>query len=181
MPNMDDFDRSVAFVLERETVFEPGARGDWSRAIATQEKNDRGGLTKFGIDQRSHPNVDINSLTLQQAKDIYKLSYWFPGRCDRMPWPICLAHLDACVNLGTGQAAKILQRIVGASPDGQVGPKTLAALASLLETELPTAVAMRLALARGPVYRKIVEADSSQSRFLKGWLNRVEKLTQQLC
>jgi lysozyme family protein len=58
-----------------------------------------------------------------------------------MPWPVSLVHFDACVNMGVTQAARFLQRSVGAEPDGRIGPKTLEALRALLERETPLAVA----------------------------------------
>jgi lysozyme family protein len=80
------------------------------------------------------------------------------------------------VNTGVTQAARFLQRSVGAEPDGRIGPKTLEALRALLERETPLAVAERLVRRREPFYRRLAEADPTQNRFLQGWLNRVEKL-----
>jgi lysozyme family protein len=89
---------------------------------------------------------------------------------------VSLVHFDACVNTGVTQAARFLQRSVGAEPDGRIGPKTLEAFRSLLTRETPLAVAERLLLRRGPFYRRLVQVDPSQKRFLQGWLSRVEKL-----
>jgi len=80
------------------------------------------------------------------------------------------------VNTGVTQAARFLQRSVGADPDGRIGPKTLEALRSLLTRETPLAVAERLLLRREPFYRRLAQVDPSQTRFLQGWLNRVAKL-----
>ena len=104
----------------------------------------------------------------------------FVGDCDRLPWPVSLVHFDACVNTGVTQAARFLQRSVGADPDGRIGPKTLEALRSLLTRETPLAVAERLLLKREPFYRRLVQVDPSQKRFLQGWLNRVSSLKKAL-
>jgi hypothetical protein len=69
--------------------------------------------------------------------DIYLHDYWLAGRCDRMPWPVSLAHFDACVNTGVTQAAKFLQRTVSTRDDGLIGPLTLGALKLVLEREVP--------------------------------------------
>ena len=92
------------------------------------------------------------------------------------PWPVSLVHFDACVTTGVTQAARFLQRSVGAEPDGRIGPKTLEALRALLERETPLAVAERLVNRREPFYRRLAQVDPTQNRFLQGWLNRVEKL-----
>jgi lysozyme family protein len=93
-----------------------------------------------------------------------------------MPWPVSLAHFDACVNVGVGQAAKFLQRAVGTREDGVVGPLTLRVLTSALERESPGALAARLARQRIPFYRELAKRDPKQRVFLHGWLNRVEAL-----
>ena len=40
------------------------------------DPKDPGGETNFGIAKRSHPDVDIENLTEDEAKDIYKEHYW---------------------------------------------------------------------------------------------------------
>ncbi len=90
-----------------------------------------------------------------------------------MPWPVSLAHFDACVNTGVAQGAKFLQRTVGTRDDGMVGPLTLGALTAALERESPGALAVRLARQRIPFYRDLAMHDPEQRVFLKGWLNRV--------
>ena len=42
----------------------------------TDNPKDPGGLTKFGISQRSYPDIDIRNLTLDQAKAIYLRDFW---------------------------------------------------------------------------------------------------------
>ena len=109
-------------------------------------------------------------------REIYWSEYWLAGRCDRMPWPLCLAHFDACVNVGVGQAAKFLQRALGCKDDGAIGPRTLAALRGALENGFANAIAERLVEQREPFYRRLTSNEASQQRFLEGWLNRVENL-----
>ena len=44
------------------------------------DPDDLGGTTNYGISQAAHPEVDIASLTLEDAKYIYLSDYWIPGR-----------------------------------------------------------------------------------------------------
>lgn len=111
-----------------------------------------------------------------EVADIYLNDYWLAGRFDRMPWPVSLAHFDACVNTGVAQAAKFLQRTVGTCDDGVVGPLTLAALTCALERESPGALAARVARQRIPFYRELAKRAPEQRVFLSGWLNRVKLL-----
>jgi lysozyme family protein len=62
------------------------------------------------------------------AKAIYKKSYWDKVQADSLPPIVRYAVFDAAVNSGVGASVKWLQQSVGATPDGVLGPKTLAAL-----------------------------------------------------
>ena len=170
--SMTPFQRALAFVLKVEGGY-------------TNDPVDRGGATNKGILQRVYDiyrkaeglrPADVRHILNIEVEEIYRDAYWLEGDCDRLPWPVSLVHFDACVNTGVTQAARFLQRSVGAEPDGRIGPKTLEALRALLERETPLAVAERLVRRREPFYRRLAEVDPTQNRFLQGWLNRVEKL-----
>ena len=90
--------------------------------------HDPGGETKFGISKRSYPHLDIHSLTLADAKTIYKRDFWYRAQCDKMPPELAFNVFDAAVNSGIGQAIRWLQRAVGVADDGVVGPLTLASI-----------------------------------------------------
>ena len=166
--------------FERALDFVPEVEGGY-----TNDPVDRGGATNKGILQRVYDiyrkaeglrSADVRHILNIEVEEIYRDAYWLEGDCDRMPWPVSLVHFDACVNTGVTQAARFLQRSVGAEPDGRIGPKTLEALRALLERETPLAVAERLVNRREPFYRRLAQVDPTQNRFLQGWLNRVEKL-----
>jgi lysozyme family protein len=172
---MNDFVRAVKFIIEHEVVFKKGHYGDYKEEFVVTEnvRGDRGGKTRYGIDQRSHPDACIDSLTLEQAKEIYRTEYWLKGKCDQMPWPVCLVHLDGCVNTGVGQAAKHLQRAIGADADGAVGPKTLALLKKACDESSPVEVANKIAKSKEAFYRHLAEQNEGDKEFLEGWLNRL--------
>lgn len=90
---------------------------------------DPGGATKFGVSQRSYPNVNIAQLTLDQAKAIYRSDFWAKIQGDSLPPPLAFMAFDCSVNCGVGRAARLLQQAVGISQDGVIGPATLAAVA----------------------------------------------------
>lgn len=68
---------------------------------------DPGGETRFGISKRQYPQIDIASLTLDQAKALYLRDYWSVCRCDELPWDMALAVFDCAVNQGPGTAERI--------------------------------------------------------------------------
>jgi len=90
--------------------------------------HDPGGETKFGISKRSYPHLDIHSLTLADAKTIYKRDFWDRAQCDKLHPDLAFELFDGAVNSGIGQAIRWLQRAVGVADDGVVGPLTLASI-----------------------------------------------------
>ena len=108
------FEQAVAFVLEQE-----GGISDLA--------GDSGGLTKFGISKRNHPDLDIANLTKEQAIEIYRTDYWRKLCCDQLPNGLDLLVFDAAANEGPTRAAKMLQTILKVTEDGIVGPSTIKA------------------------------------------------------
>lgn len=90
--------------------------------------HDPGGETKFGISKRSYPHLDIHSLTLADAKTIYRRDFWDRAQCDKLHPDLAFDLFDGAVNSGIGQAIRWLQRAVGVADDGVVGPLTLASI-----------------------------------------------------
>lgn len=140
------------------------------------DPTDTGGETKFGIAKNANPTVDIKSLTWDQAKAIYKRKYWDPLCLDNVPSKVAVLIFDCSVNHGPGQAAKFLQGAVGATEDGQVGPKTLQMVGSVSEKEIVTRVLDR----RRRFFKFLVMNKPLQVRFLNGWLARCDDLQKYL-
>ena len=133
---------------------------------------DRGGETKFGIAKNANPDIDIKSLTLAQAMEIYYRRYWVPLACDNFEKPLAICLFDAAINHGTGPAAKMLQRAVGAMPDGQVGKITINATKSFK----PIEVCDKILKLREDLFHAIVAKRPEQVKFLKGWLSRLASI-----
>lgn len=128
-------------------------------------KLDPGGETKWGISKRAYPDVNIASLTREQAKAIYRRDYWERAKADQYDGAIAFQLFDAAVNHGIGQAVKFLQRAVGVKDDGIVGPVTLRAV-----QDTPVAdVLMRFNAERLDFYTGL----STWGSFGKGWARRV--------
>ena len=85
---------------------------------------DPGGETRYGISKRAHPDVDIKSLTLDQARNIYRRDYWQAASCDSMPERIGHLVFDCAVHHGVKTAIKLLQRALKVADDGEFGPIT---------------------------------------------------------
>lgn len=111
---------------------------------------DAGGLTVFGHDQASWPDLlirvpaavrallsrSVADLTWDQAILAYRAGYWDFVRGNDLPAPLALLLFDAAVNQGLGWAPAAFQSVLGVQVDGDIGPATVAAahVADVLET-----------------------------------------------
>lgn len=126
---------------------------------------DPGGETKFGISKRAYPDVEIASLTVEKAKDIYRRDFWEPlGNVDPA---IKFQVFDFAVNAGMQTAIRKLQSAIGVAEDGHWGPISAAKLASMNVND----VLLLFAAHRLLYYTSL----SSFSTFGKGWTRRVAK------
>lgn len=166
---MSAFDKAIDFIFAVE-------------GYISNHKADAGGFTKYGIAQKSHPNIIVKNLTLDGAKEIYRKDYWSACKCDEFGGNVGLYLMDFAVNSGVKTAAVALQKCVNRlttgkndAPlvaDGKIGPKTIEAAKRLDQNALVGALhAYRTAYFFG-----IVKRNPSQQTFLKGWMNRLAKL-----
>jgi len=88
----------VSFFLPAYQII-VGIEGGYSN-----DPRDPGGETKFGISKRAYPDLDIASLTLEQAQQIYLRDYWDACGCDTMTWERALCVFDMAVNQGQSAA-----------------------------------------------------------------------------
>jgi lysozyme family protein len=138
---------------------------------------DPGGTTNFGIASKDHPGLAVRNLTRDQAIEIYREGYWKPLYSQIAAQPIANKIFDMGVNMGVGTAVKILQRSLrgasslgGPNPDGVFGPETLAQVNEDL-TGLHVLPPYRQLLSQH--YLDIVKVTPSSTKFLGGWLRRV--------
>lgn len=135
---------------------------------------DPGGKTRFGVTEAVAREVgykgDMRELPLDLAKRIYLERYWKPVRADELPAAVRYAVFDAAVNSGPGQAIKWLQRALGVTADGVIGPKTIAAA----NAGNPDALRMRMLGQR----LKFMAGLSNWPAFSRGWANRIASLME---
>ncbi len=136
----------------------------------TDDPVDRGDATKYGISQRAYPNINIRSLTEQQARDIYKRDYWDRMRGDDfLSQAITENMFDTCVNMGVRTGSRLAQVALAINPaDGIIGSQSLAKINDTdEETFLSSYTIVKIAR-----YASICNRNKSQRRFLLGWINR---------
>jgi lysozyme family protein len=116
------------------------------------DKDDPGGETRWGIDKRSHPNLEIKNITEEEAISVY-WSEWLKYACDHLSSPLDWIFFDACVNCGLSRALKFLN-LSGRDP-------------KKFQNE------------RRGFYNRLAEQKPVLKKFLKGWLARVDDLSKE--
>jgi lysozyme family protein len=129
------------------------------------DPDDPGGHTKWGISKRAYPDLDISSLTVEDAAKIYLRDYASPLRLWRFEDGVAFQLFDFAVNSGPRTAVKQLQAAVGVEADGVIGPITLAAIASRSE-----AVMIMLVLAERLDFMASLRTFPTHGR---GWARRI--------
>lgn len=140
---------------------------------------DRGGQTYAGIARNFHSDwqgwslIDNNDLDnpklTQLVFEFYKQKFWDKVKGDQIKSQrIAQTLFDFSVNAGVKTASKLAQIVVGATPDGIIGEKSLEKINAADEELFVT----KYALAKVARYVEIVKRDRGQIKFLVGWLNR---------
>ncbi len=128
----------------------------------TNDPDDPGGETKWGISKRANPSVDIANLTVDQAIGIYKEKYWDIYKADKFN-PVdldadvdeatAIAILDTGVNCGVNRCKQWWAQ----SKDTKDPAKTLLGF-------------------RDKHYFDLITMKPEMQKFYKGWVNRMVDL-----
>jgi lysozyme family protein len=169
---MANFDSCVEWVLR----FEDSTLSGKVVVLA-----DGAGRTRFGITEKNHPDLSPDFFTtdaataLAEAKDIYRANEWAQLCGDALTSDAVAATLlSFAVNDGERFEARVLQRILGVTPDGAIGPVTVAAANA---QDGPT-LAGQLREAQAAHYRALAATNPNDQQYLgstnppRGWLGR---------
>lgn len=140
---------------------------------------DRGGQTYAGIARNFHSdwegwaiidkgNLDHPGLT-RMVRDFYKHNFWDKVKVEDIHHQgVAEAIFDFAVNAGVKTASKLAQLVIGATPDGIIGPKSVSKLNDVDEEHFIA----KYALAKIARYAEICKRNPVQKKFLLGWINR---------
>ncbi len=113
---------------------------------------------------------DVQNLTRDEARQIYRAQYWNALGCDSLPAGIDLVVFDFGVNAGVARSAKLLQQLVHVEADGEIGPITVGAA----RTIDPAHIINAFSDARMDHYRGL----STWERFRNGWTRRTAEIRE---
>lgn len=142
--------------------------GGWS-----DHPSDPGGATMKGVTLATFrayvkpkgTKDDLRKITDAQLETVYRRQYWDKVHGAELPDGVDFAVFDYAVNSGPSKAVKDLQKVVGVSQDGKVGPKTLEAIKSMGARN----VINKLCDTRLAFLKRL----KTWPTFGKGWLKRV--------
>lgn len=160
-----NFKPCLEFVLAHE--------GGWA-----DHPRDPGGATMKGVTLavyreylgRNASKEELRNIPEQHLIDIYKSLYWDKANCDGLLAGVDLVVFDMAVNSGVSRSAKILQRCVGAVPDGKIGPRTMALVNGIPAKD----IIIKFSDGRENFYKTLPTFDT----FGKGWMRRTEECEQ---
>jgi len=146
---------------------------------------DKGGLTNLGIthdeyaqyrSEKGLPPRSVAQISLAEARDIYKHTYWLNSGCSDTPRDIAIACFDWQVNSGRGFST--LQQTLGVAPDSIPGHETFNELGWWLSKHKEDKLLHNYFQIRDGDYRRW--GVGSQAVFLSGWLRRSQELKEYL-
>jgi lysozyme family protein len=141
--------------------------------------NDRGGETKFGISKHQYPDIDIKNLTQQEALAILEKDYWNFYRLNELNNQLVANKIFIfIVNTNPQNAVRAIQKAISSclrTPlilDGALGTNTINLLNSAPDiNKLLTWITME----EIRFYISLVTENNQAIKEIKGWINRALK------
>lgn len=177
---MERFEKFIKIILKNEC-----GRGNGY----VNDKDDKGGETVYGITRINHADLTIwssldqlstlkekraykpNKEEMEEVYEVYRRQYYKKLQCDYFDCEnLALQLFDFGVNAGISRSARMLQNILHINEDGIVGLQTV----TTANLKKCSEILDMFKTKRKEYYVKISKKGNNQ-KFLKGWLNRIEK------
>lgn len=166
---MADFKKLIPIILKWE--------GGWAN-----DPNDKGGPTMKGVTLATYTayckkkgkgiptQAQLKNISKEEWEDIFKTLYWDRWQADKIANQSIANLLVDWVWTSGVYGIKHPQGVLGVVTDGQVGPKTLQAINTYPDQRV---LFNKLWARRKQYFENIANANASQKKFLRGWLNRL--------
>lgn len=149
--------------------------GGWSTHPADSYACTMSGITiatyqqYFGKDKTCK---DLKKLTEKEWVYIFKQGFYHKAKIDQIEnWSLALLVCDIAFMSGPKTSIKKIQRVLGVSADGIIGPITLKAL-----NDTPEENFYEIWNMRKKWYEAIVQKSPEKKVFLHGWYNRLNSI-----
>ena len=155
----------------------------WIIAVEGSDESADGHPTKWGITIEALSKYrgvsctpqDVHNLTPAEAVEIYQQNYWTNTGAPALPWPADFLLFDAEVNEGHAEAVKHLQNAALVTPDGVLGPNTIASIQQCVTAHRDGFIESALSY-RAKFYADLAASKPVDEQFLHGWLARLFRL-----
>lgn len=143
--------------------------------VASDSVVDLGGYTKYGISQKNHPNINVPTLTLEDAIQLWKTEYWDKFRLTEINNQLLAdAIFDMFFNMSNISAGTTLQLALNkcgcqVNIDGVMGSETIAAANRVEPVDWLIA---QLEVERVKFYLGRVDASPTQLANFRSWIRR---------
>jgi len=141
----------------------------------SNDPNDSGGYTKYGIAQNKHKDIDVKSLTLNDVKQIAYNDYWLRYKCDivsEINYKLAIMHFDTAYHTGINSVHVLQKAIRTQHPqimvDGIFGDQTEKYLIMCNQKMLLESYTLN----RIRFYNELVANRPKDKKYLHGWINR---------
>lgn len=163
-----EFEYFKEFVFNRTLVWE-GVTNPKAGGSLHNVAGDSGGWTLWGIAYNHNKEMfktfdDFKDTTYEEAAAIAYTKYYRAINAFILPLEARLMYFDIAYNMGNSRAVKMMQGCAGVPQDGLIGPATREKMQYVTEECLYNA--------RNTAYNRLVKANVTLVKFLKGWLNR---------
>jgi lysozyme family protein len=143
-----------------------GHEGKYSNRAEDRGKETMWGIT-IAVARENGYEGEMKDLPQDFARKVYQAKYWDTAKVYYLPAEMRFDVFDGAVNSGVEQSIKWLQLSLGVTPDGDFGPKTLAAVRQFDGQKLRRKYnGHRL---------QFMATLSSWPAFGRGWANRIAK------
>ena len=158
-----NFDKAIVALLISEGGF-------------VNNPKDPGGMTNLGVTKtvwegwtgHDATETTMRNLSTSDVTPLYRKKYWDAVQGDALPSGVDYCVFDTAVNSGAGRAIKLLQRTVGVTQDGFLGPNSLAAI---LVSDVGSLIDKYC-----DVRNEFLQSLSTFDTFGKGWTRRVSEV-----
>ena len=128
---IENWNKSFEHVIKSEAGFQSDPHDSGNHL-----PDGRAGCTMLGCTQANWEAYvghqvtwdDMKALKPDDVKPLYKRDYWDAVKGDELPGGVDYAAFDFAINAGPGASRKMIQRALGVTADGAIGPATMTAI-----------------------------------------------------
>jgi len=165
---LSNWDKSFDMVIAHEGGFTNDERDPGNKLPDGRKGSTMLGCTQANWEKYIGHEVtqdDMKALKKEDVKPLYKKDYWDAVRGDDLPAGVDYAVFDFAINAGPAAARKMIQKALGVTADGSIGPATMKAIQEAEGKDLLD----KFSHSKEAFYKSLPTFQT----YGKGWLKRV--------